>query len=116
MMSSFTAGVGVLRTESESGYNRTVVSSGGSFPLASSSAFRRFSLASNNGWLIGVGSCASTGDTQLLPYASPVRDARANSGMSRQVGSKVNQSGQPVTATGVVGETPKLLSRHRKAP
>ena len=49
-------------------------------------------------------------------HRMPVRDARANSGMSRPVGSKVNQSGQPVTATGVVGETPKLLSRHRKAP
>src|SRR5262249_56423052 len=99
-MWSSTVGVGVLRTERESGYNRTVVSSGGSF-----------SLVSSNGWLIGVGSCASTGDTQLLPYASLVRDARANSGMSRPVESKVNQSGQPVTATGVVPGTPKHLSR-----
>ena len=40
----------------------------------------------------------------------------ANSGTSRPVGSNVNQPGQPCTATGVTGPTPRLSSRQTKTP
>jgi hypothetical protein len=71
--------------------------------------------ASSSACEIGVGSWPSLGETQMSPNAVEARWA-ANSGASRPVGSNVNQPGQPFTATGVTGPTPRLSSRQTKTP
>src|SRR5271169_1810848 len=63
---------------------------------------------------MGPATSAASGEVHAVQVAR-VRDA-ANSGISRPVGSNVNQCGQPVTGTGVPGPTGKLCKRHRNTP